>query len=255
MAFRKSPEEKEQKQLEMVKLEIKYEQFLAKKISQKRDILLLKYPELKTLFQGWLYGVYITILENYQPQEKKGKLFYLFENISESSNKYKLTYSINDNNEPVFNVSDLMNFPKSYLAILKRHRFDIKKDTSLISELIAAHSFKLDETVYIHHSDYNKLNNNIKNLVPLERTFLNSLNADEQKNLANSQQLTPERYKINISRKPKDVVKMEYRACDLYYNHNIPAEKIAVTLRNRLDKAAVHRTVMLYPYFKIYCNE
>ena len=255
MTFRKSPEEKEQKQLEMGKLEIKYEQFLSKKISEKRNILLLKYPEIKTLFQGWLYGVYVAILENQQVKEKKGKLFYLFENIPESANKYKLSYTINDKNDCIFNAAELKFFPKSYLSILKRHHFDIKKDIAIISELIAVHSFKLDEAVYIHHADYNKLNNNIKNLVPLEKSLFFSFNEDGQNNMAKPQQYIPEKYKLNLNKKSKDVVKMEYRACDLYYNHKIPVEKIAATLRNRLDKDAVQRIVILYPYFKTYCIE
>ncbi|OGI22961.1 MAG: hypothetical protein A2287_03275 [Candidatus Melainabacteria bacterium RIFOXYA12_FULL_32_12] len=256
MAFiRKTSEEKEQKQLEMVKLETKYEQFLSKKISEKRNVLLSKYPEIKTLFEGWLYGVYITILDVQQIKERKGKLYYLFENIPESTNKYKLTYTIDDKNNCVFNVSMLKNFPKSYLSIFKRHNFSTDKEETTVSELIVAHIYKLDETVYIHHSDYNKLNNGIKNLVPLEKDFFYGLSDDEQKNMAKSQQYIPEKYKAKPRKKPKDVVKMEYRACDLYYNHKIPVEKIAATLRNRLNKAAIQRIVKLYPYFRVYCIE
>jgi len=74
----------------MAKLETKYEQFLAEKISEKRNVLLAKYPEIKTLFEGWIYGVYVAILDNQSVIEGKGKLYYLFENIPESSGKYKL---------------------------------------------------------------------------------------------------------------------------------------------------------------------
>ncbi|MFA6988605.1 MAG: hypothetical protein WC197_00915 [Candidatus Gastranaerophilaceae bacterium] len=255
MAFRKTPEEKEQKQLEMIKLERKYELFLAKKISEKRNLLQAKYPEIKTLFEGWVYGVYIAILDEQNVKENNGKLYYLFENIAESTNKYNLTYTIDDKNNCIFNVSRLKNFPKSYLSLLKRHHFDIKKDESNINELIAAHGYKLDEAVYIHYSDYNKLNNNIKNLVPLEEDFFYGLSDDEQNNMAKPQQYISEKYKTVIKKKSKDVIKMEYRACDLYYNYKVPVEKIAVTLRNRLNKAAVLRTVKLYPYFKTYCIE
>jgi len=48
---------------------------------------------------------------------------------------------------------------------------------------------------------------------------------------------------------------MEYRACDLYYNHKIEVEKISTTLRNRLNKAEIQRIVKLYTYFKIYLRE
>lgn len=253
MAFiKRTHEEKEQKQLKMLKLETQYEQFLSKKISEKRNVLLSKYPGIKTLFEGWLYGVYIAILDNQQAKEKKGKLFYLFENIPESANKYKLTYTINDQNVCTFNLLELKNFPKSYLSILKRHNFNTISEESTLNELICAHIYKLDETLYIHHSDYNKLNNNIKNLVPLEKDFFYSLSNDEQKNMAKSQQYIPETCQAKPEKKPKDVIKMEYRACDLYYNHRIPVEKISATLRNRLNKAAIQRIVKLYPYFKTY---
>jgi hypothetical protein len=256
MTFRKTPEEKEQKQLEMVKLETKYEQFLANKITEKRNFLQAKYPEIKTLFEGWVYGVYIAILDDQQIKEGKGKLYYLFENISESTNKYKLTYTIDDQNNCVFSISMLKSFPKLYLSLLKRQHFDIKRDESNISELIAAHIYKLDETVYIHHSDYNKLNNNVKNLVPLEKDFFYGLSDDEQKNIVKPHQHILEKYKTELKKKPKDVVKMEYRVCDLYYNHKIPVEKISTTLRNRVKKADVQRIIKLYPYFKIiYCME
>jgi hypothetical protein len=255
MIFKKTPEEKEQKQLEMVKLETKYEQFLAEKIAEKRNFLKTKYPEIKILFEGWRHGVYIAILDFQQIKERKGKLYYLFENIPEAANKYSLNYTIDDKNNCILNVLSLKNFPKSYLSLLKRHHFDIKKDESSISEFIVAHCYKLDETVYIHHSDYNKLNNNIKNLVPLENYFFYGLSDDEQKNIAKPQQHIPEKYKAEIKKKPKDVVKMEYRACDLYYNYKIPVEKIVRTLRNRLNKAAIIRIVKLYPYFKTYCIE
>lgn len=252
MAFRKTPEEKEQKQRDMLNLEKDYEQFLANKIAEKRNVLLSKYPQIKTLFEGWLYGVYIAILDNQQANDKKGKLYYLFENISESDNKYKLNYTIDNENECVFNVSELKNFPKSYLTILKRHNYDLKKDKSTVSELICAHIYKLDDEMYIHHSDYNKLNNNVKNLVPLEKEYFISLSEDQQKNLAKAHQYIPEKYKIEFKRKPKDVIKMEYRACDLYYSHRLPVEKIAVTLRNRLSRSEIQRVVKLYPYFKTY---
>ena len=202
MSFRKTSEEKEQKHLEMTKLETKYKQFLAEKISEKRNILLSKYPEIKTLFEGWLYGVYIAILDNQQASEAKGKLYYLFENIPECNGKYKLNYKIIDNN-CLFETARLKNFPKPYLTILKRHKFDTKKDESTINELIEVLSCKSV---------------------------------------------------IQQKKKPKDVIKMEYRACDLYYNHKIPPEKIAVTLRNRLKKDDVKRIIRLYPYFKIYNN-
>ena len=203
MTFRKTTEEKQQKQLEMTKLETKYEQFLAEKISKKRAVLLSKYPEIKTLFEGWLYGVYVAILDSQKVSEAKGKLYYLFENIPESEGKYKLNYEIINNN-CVFEPAELKNFPKSYLAVLKRNKFDIKIDKSDINELIKAHHYTVD--------------------------------AEKKK-------------------KPKDVIKMEYRACDLYYNHKIPPEKIAATLRNRLKKPAIQRIIKLYPYFKTYNAE
>ncbi|OGI00706.1 MAG: hypothetical protein A2Y25_11565 [Candidatus Melainabacteria bacterium GWF2_37_15] len=195
MIYRKTPEEKEQKQLEMAMFETKYEQFLAEKILEKKNTLLSKFPEIKTLFQGWLYGVYVAILD--QQQAEKGKLYFLFENIPESEGKYKLNYEI-INNERVFKPAELKNFPKSYLTILKRQKFDLKKDKAAISELIAAHS-------------------------------------------------------IEKKKKPKDVIKMEYRACDLYYNHKIPTEKVAVTLR--LKRVDVERIIKLYPNFKTYNRE
>ena len=251
MIFRKTPEEKEQKQLEMAKLETKYEQFLAEKISEKRNVLLAKYPEIKTLFEGWIYGVYVAILDNQSVIEGKGKLYYLFENIPESSGKYKINYEIINNN-CIFKTSELKNSPKSYLTILKRHNFDLKKEEFYINELVASHSYKLDEAFYIHYSDYNSLNNNIKNLIPLDKTFFFGLSDEEQKNLAKPQQYIPEKYKAEQKKKPKDVIKMEYRACDLYYNHKIPVEKIAATLRNRLNKTDIQRIVKLYSYFKKY---
>jgi hypothetical protein len=255
MTFRKTPDEKEQKQQEMIMLETKYEQFLADKIAEKRNFLQTKYPEIKTLFEGWIYGVYIAVLDVQQIQERKGKLFYLFENITESTNKYKLAYTIDDKNNCVFNPSILKSFPKSYLSIVKRHHFNTTKEKSTVSELITAHLYKLDDSAYIHHSDNNKLNNNIKNLVPMEKTFFDSLSDDEQKNIAKPHQHIPEKYKAKLIKKPKGVVIIEYRACDLYYNHRIPPEKIAATLRNKLNKAAIERIVRLYPYFKIYSAE
>lgn len=198
MLFRKTPEEKEQKQLQMAKLQKDYEHFLSRKTLEKKNVLLSKYPDMKTVFEGCLYGVYAVILDNKQESDKKGKLYYLFENIPESSNKYKLSYEIIDNN-CVFDTPALKNFPKTYLTVLKRHKFDIKKDKSEINELISVH-----------------------------------IAARE------------------CQKKPKDLIKMEYRACDLYYNHNIPAEKIAATLINRLKKPDIERIIKLYPYFKIY---
>lgn len=196
MIYRKTPEEKEQKQLDMARLEFQYEKFLAGKIAEKRNVLLTKYPDIKTSFEGWLYGVYVAILNHNQAAEGKGKLYYLFENIPESGGKYKLNYEIIENNN-VFQPTELKNFPKSYLAILKRQKFDIKNEKAELNDLIAAHI-------------------------------------------------------VEIKKKPKDVIKMEYRACDLYYNHKIAIEKVAITLRNRLKKADVQRIVKLYPYFKIY---
>lgn len=251
MIIRKTQEEKLQKQQEMTQFETKYEQYLAKRISEKRNILLSKYPEIKTLFQGWLYGVYVTILDNQQTIDAKGKLYYLFENISESSGKYKLSYNIINNN-CIIKTSELKNFPKSYLTILKRHNFDLKKENSNINELITAHSYKIDESCYIHYADYNSLNNNIKNLVPLEKSFFFELSTEEQQNLAKPQQYIPEKYKAEQKKKQKDMIKMEYRACDLYFNHQIPVEKIAATLRNRLNKNDVQRVIKLYPYFNTY---
>lgn len=250
MNFRKTPEEKEQKQLEMAKLEVKYEQYLADKISEKRNALLSKYPEIKTLFQGWLYGVYIAILDNQQPKDKTGKLYYLFENVPESTSKYKLSYTIDDNNNCIFKGSELKNFPRTYLTILKRHNFDTKKEIVSVAELVCAHIYKLDETAYIHHSDYNSLNNNIKNLAPLDKEFFDSLDDDKKKNLSKAYQHIPEKFKVEMKKKAKDVVKMEYRACDLYYNYQIPIDKIAITLRNRIKKADIQRVVKLYGYFK-----
>ncbi|MDP4268182.1 MAG: hypothetical protein Q8880_12185, partial [Bacteroidota bacterium] len=169
--IRRNPEEKEQKQHEMVMLETKYEQFLVKRISEKKNFLKSKYSEINILFEGWIYGVYIVILDVQQVKERKGKLYYLFENITEATNKYKMSYNINDENDCIFDVSVLKNFPDSYLSILKRHNFSIKSEEANISELIASHIYKLDEMVYIHHADYNKLNNSIKNLSPLEKEF------------------------------------------------------------------------------------
>lgn len=252
---RKTPEEKEQKQNEMSKLETHYEQYLAELTNKKRNTLLTKYPDLKTLYEGWLYGFYIAILDHQEVKEGKGKLFYLFENIPESANKYKISYKIDVENSCNFSLSELKNFPKSYLSILKRHNFDLKQDTANINELVASHIYKLDETAYIHNADYNRLNNNIKNLVPLEKEFFNNLSQEEQKNLAKCQQYIPEKFKVIIKKKAKDVVKMEYRACDLYFNHKIEVEKIAATLRNRLNKANIQRIVKLYPYFKKYNKE
>ena len=45
MTFRKTPEEKEQKQQEMLRFETKYEQFLAGKIEEKRQFLKTKYQQ------------------------------------------------------------------------------------------------------------------------------------------------------------------------------------------------------------------
>jgi hypothetical protein len=252
MNYRKSPAEKEQKQKDMTRLETQYEQFLADKITEKRDFLREKYPQIKTLFEGWLYGVYVAILDAQELVDRKGKLYYLFENIPESNNKYKLAYTITEGNNCVFNVGAMKNLPKSYVDILKRHKFNTAREEAPIAELIAAHRYKLDDEVYVHHADYNGLNNNIDNLVPLEITFFKGLSEGEQKSLAKPHLHIPERYKVERKKKPKDVNKMEYRACDLYYNHKIPVEKVAATLRNRLNKAAVLRIVKLYPYFKIY---
>lgn len=247
---RKTPEEKEQKQLEMAKLDVNYEQFLAGKVAEKRAALLAKYPTIKTLFEGWVYGVYVAILDNQQAEEKTGKIYYLFENIPESSNKYKFSYSISDNNDCVFNVAELKSFPKPYLSILKRHGFDLNSEKADLSQFIAFHVYKLDESAYIHHADYNRLNNNVKNLVPFEKEFFESMSDEVKKNISKAHQYIPEKYRPEIKKKPKDVVKMEYRACDLYYNHRIPPEKVAVTLRNRLKKADVQRIAKIYPYFK-----
>lgn len=250
--IRKTPEEKELKQNEMIKFESHYEKFLAEIINEKRKTLLTKFPELKTLYEGWLYGIYIAILDNQQLKEGQGKLFYLFENIPEASNKYKLSYTINDKNNCDFNVSQLKKLPKSYLSILKRNNFDLNKEKANISELITAHRYKLDETAYVHHSDNNKLNNKIKNLIPLEKEFFNSLSIDKQNNLAKGQQYIPQKYKLSIKKKTKDAIKLEYRACDLYYNHRIEVAKIAKTLRSKLNKASILRIVKLYPHFKKY---
>ena len=198
MSYTKAQEEKEQKQLRMAKLQNEYKDFLAQKVSEKKNILLSKYPDIKTAFEGFLSGAYIVILDNKQESDRKGKLYYLFENIPESDNKYKLSYEIIDNN-CVFETSALKNFPKSYLTVLKRHKFDIKKGQSEINELLSVHTDAL-----------------------------------------------------KCPKKAKDLIKMEYRACDLYYNHNIPTEKIAATLRNRLKKTDIERIIKLYPYFKIY---
>ncbi len=249
---RKTPEEKKQKQLDMVKLEVEYEQYLAQEIAKIKDMLKNKYPQIKTLYEGWLYGVYVAILDNQQAKEKKGKLYYLFNNIPEKTNKYKLSYTIDNENNSIFNIADLKQLPKSYISILKRHHLDLNTEKSNISKLVCAHIYKLEENVYIHHSDYNKLNNSIKNLVPLEKEFFDSLGEEKQKSLAKAQQYIPEKYKLEFKKKAKDVIKMEYRACELYYTHRLPVEKVAATLRNRLDKAAVQRVVKLYPYFNLY---
>lgn len=254
MSYRKTPEEKEQKQLDMEKLEVVYEKFLGEMINKKRKALLEKHPETETIFEGWLYGVYVAILDYRPDKETKGKLFYLFENIQENINKYKLSYTVDDKKNCVFNSAELKNFPKSYLSVLKRHNFDLNKEQTSVSELVCAHRYKLDESAYIHHADYNNLNNNIKNLVPLDKEFFDGLSEENQKSLEKAQQYIPEKFKIEFKKKPKDVVKMEYRACDLFFNHEISVEKIAVTLRNRLNKAAVQRTVKLYKYFKIYAG-
>lgn len=251
MTFRKNPEEKEQKQRNMDKLETKYNFFLVDRIEKKKEFLLSKYPEIKTLFQGKLYGIYVAILDHMQPAEGNGKLYYLFENTPGFEGKYKLTYEIIDNN-CVFDTAKLKNFPKPYLSILKRQHFDLKTEKFAVNKLIVAHTFKLDEECYIHYADYNRLNNNIKNLVPLEKSFFEGLSPEKQKELVKPQQYIPEKYKPEQKKKSVDVNKMEYRACDLYFNHNLPVEKIAATLRNRLNKNDVLRAVKLYPYFKKY---
>ncbi len=248
----KTPEEKKQKQMDMVKLEIEYEQYLVQEVAKTKNMLKNKYKQIKTLYEGWLYGVYVAILDNQQTKEKKGKLYYLFNNITEKANKYKLSYTIDDKNNCIFNIADLKQFPKSYISILKRHHLDLNKEKSNINELICAHIYKLKENIHIHHSDYNKLNNCIKNLVPLEKEFFDSLGEEKQQSLAKAQQYIPEKFKVEFKRKAKDIIKMEYRACELYYTHRLPVEKVAATLRNRLSKAAVQRVIKLYPYFNLY---
>lgn len=245
-------EQKLQKQIDMGQLDINYEKFLAKKISEKRALLLQKYPDLKTIFQGFIYGIYVSILDHQLPEEKNGKLYYLFENISESSNKYKLSYTINDQNECIFNPTLLKNFPKSYVSVLKRNKFDMKDEVANVGALICAHAYKTDETAHIHHFDYNKLNNNIKNLVPLEKDYFENLSDEQKKTLSKAQITIAEKYKIETAKKLKSALKLEYRVCDLYYNHKIEVDKIATTMRNRPNKAEIQRIVKFYTQFKYF---
>lgn len=258
MFYKKSKEErdleKKQKQLDMVQLEKKYEEFLAKKISEKKELLKVKYPEITTLVEGWIYGTYVAILDVQQKTEKTGKIYFLFENISESDNKYKFTYDIGEDGSCTFKTAQLEKLHKSYLDLLKRQKFNFNKEISTLAEFVCAHYYKLNETVYVHHCDGNKLNNNIKNLAPLEKEFFDNLSTEEKNNLPKAHQHIPEYYKVEWKKKAKDVVKMEYRALDLYFNHKIPVEKIAITLRNRMNKAHVLRTVKLYPYFRKYAR-
>lgn len=251
-------EEKElklKKQIEMGQLDVNYERFMAKKISEKRVLLLAKYPDLKTIFQGWVYGIYVSILD-YQPEgEKSGKLYYFFGNIPEASNKYKLSYTITDANECVFNSALLNNFPKSYLSVLKRNKLEIKATELTVRALICAHAYKADSTSYIHHFDYNKLNNNIKNLAPLEKSFFENLEEEQKKNLSKAQIVISEKYKIETKKKPKDILKLEYRVCDLYYNHKIEVDKIATTMRNRPNKVEIQRIVKFYTQFKYFTRK
>ncbi|MEI7473990.1 MAG: hypothetical protein WCK67_04355 [bacterium] len=251
-SYRKTPEEKEQKQQTMANLEKDYEKFLADRIAITKDHLLTKYPTIKTLFEGWVYGVYIAVLDYQQAEEKKGKLYFLFENTPEKTNKYKLSYNIDDKNNCTFNTIDLKDFPKPYMTIVKRHHLNLKNETISVSDFIAAHQYKFDEMSYVYHSDCNRLNNNIKNLIPLEIEQFNKLSDENKKAIAKAYQYIPEKYKTNLKNKAKETVKMEYRACDLYYNHKIPVDKIAITLRNRLKKTDVEKAVRLYNYFRIY---
>jgi len=255
----KKAEEKEQKlqkQIDMGKLDVNYEQFLAKRISEKRNLLLEKYPDLKTIFQGWVYGIYVSILDHQLPEERSGKLYYLFENITEASNKYKISYSIEEN-DCVFKASLLNNFPKSYITALKRNKFDAKKlnESVSVGELIAAHVYKIDDTAYVHRFDYNKLNNNIKNLAPIEKDFFDNLSAEQKLNLSKAQIEISENFKIETRKKPKDVLRLEYRVCDLFYNHKIEVDKIATTMRNRPNKAEIQRIVKFYTQFKSFTHK
>jgi len=245
-------EQKLQKQIEMGQLDANYEKFLAKRIAEKRTLLLLKYPDLKTIFQGLVYGIYVAILDCQMPDEKSGKLYYFFENIPEASNKYKLSYTINDQNECFFNPALLKNFPKSYVSVLKRNKFDMKDTIASVGALICAHAYKADETAYVHHFDYDNLNNNIKNLVPLEKSFFENLSDEQKKSLPKAQITVAEKYKIEIPKKLKSALKLEYRVCDLYYNHKIEVDKIATTMRNRPNKAEIQRIVKFYTQFKFF---
>ena len=252
MNFKKSAEEKEQKQLEMEKLESKYRKFLQQKVSAKIQKLKTTLPDAKILFEDWIYGIYVAILDVQEPSAKRGRLFYSFENIPEAENKYKLSYEIDENNNCIFDLSKLKLLPKSYLSLLKKHHFNLINEKSSVKELICAHLYNIDNEVYIHHCDYNPLNNSIKNLVPIEKQKWHELSEVHQKNLKNAAKLINPAHKINFKKKTKDIIKMEYRACDLYYNHRISPEKIASTLRNRLKRADIIRTVKLYKYFKEY---
>lgn len=250
--YQNSDEKKEQKQQTMLNFERDYEAYLVKRIEKTKTFLFEKHPTIKSLIECWLYSVYFAILDHQQIEEKKGKLYFIFDNIPEKDNKYKVSYTIDENNNCIFNTADIKNFPKPYVTILKRHHFDFKKEQSYVSELICAHSHKFDEMTYVYHSDCNKLNNSVKNLFPLEKELVEQLSENYKKDIAKVQQHVPEKYKLNLKNKTKEIIKFEYRACDLYFNHNIAPEKIAATLRNRFKPAEVERTVKLYSYFRIY---
>lgn len=252
--YQNSDEKKEQKQQAMLNFEKDYEEYLVKRIEKTKTFLLNKYPTIKSLIETWVYGVYFAIFDHQQLEEKKGKLYFVFENIPEKDNKYKISYTIDENNNCIFKTDDIKNFPKPYITILKRHHFDFKKETSNVSELICAHMYKFDEMTYVYHSDCNKLNNSIKNLIPLEKELVETLTENYKKDIAKAQQYIPEKYKVEFKNKSKEIIKYEYRACDLYFNHNIAPEKIAATLRNRFKPAEIERTVKLYSYFRIYAT-
>jgi hypothetical protein len=157
---------------------------------------------------------------------------------------------MDNQNNCVFDVAKLQAFPKSYLALLKRSHFDLTQKQSTIGLLLCAHVYSLDENVYVHHSDCDKLNNKINNLAPLDKEFFDNLEEEKRNNLAKVHQYIPAKYKPEVKKKTKEAIKLEYRACDLYYNHDISPDKVSITLRNRLNKAQVIRAIKLYTHFK-----
>lgn len=259
MFYKKSLEEREQEKLQkqqtMINLEKDYGNFLSKLVNTKKDNILKKNSGAKTLFEAWIYGVYLSILDNQIVKENKGKLYFIFENIPEKNNKYKINYSINSDGQCLFNMNDLKELPKSYLLILKRHNLNLTEEICSVDKLIASHKYKLDGQEFLYHSDSNKLNNCFDNIIPLDKNEYDELTNNKDKAIAKAVKYIPEKYVVEFNKKTKDIIKLEYRACDLYFNHKIPVGKIAFTLRNRLKKSDIERTIRLYSYFKTYSNQ